>query len=134
MASPRNRPLHIVVWILQVALGLMMLMSGGMKLFMPIADLVAKGMHFISEYGEGFARFLGVCLIAGGLGLILPAATRILPILTPIAAAMLSLYFVFAVGYHVQHSEPLGLTLGFTLIFAFIAFARFKLVPISPRA
>jgi len=134
MATASRRPLHIVLWILQVALGLMMLMSGSMKLFTPIPDLVEKGMKFASEYGELFPRFLGVCLIAGGLGLILPAATRILPVLTPIAAAMLSLYFALAVGYHVQHSEPVGLTVGFTLIFAFIAFGRFKLAPIAPKS
>ena len=134
MATSKKDPLHIALWVLQVLFGLLMIMSGANKLFSAEADLVKMGMTWATEYGMGFVRFLGVCLVSGGLGLILPAATRILPVLTPIAAALLALYFVLAVAFHIQRGEGVSMTPAFVAVFAFIAWGRFKARPIAPKA
>ena len=132
--STANRSVHIGLWVLQLLLGLMMIMSGANKLFNSEAELVKMGMTFINDYGIGFARFLGVCLLAGGVGLIAPAATKVLPWLTSLAAAMLALYFALAVAFHVSRGESPVLTLVITLLCAAVAWGRFKLAPIAARA
>jgi putative oxidoreductase len=48
----------------------------------------------------GLVRFIGVCEIAGALGLILPAAFKILPRLTAFAATGLLAIMVLAVPFH----------------------------------
>lgn len=134
-SKPVSRPLHIGLWVVQVLFGLLSMFSGANKLATPIDELVKMGMTWAPEYGEGFVRFLGVCLVAGGLGLILPAATRVLPWLTPLAGAMLSLYFVLATGFHVMRGDGVTpVTIIFAAVYGFIAYGRFKLAPIAAKA
>ncbi len=82
----KSKALHISLWVVQVLLALAFGMAGFMKVSMPISELAAKGMGFVNHTSEGLVRFIGTVELLGALGLILPAATRIKPILTPIAA------------------------------------------------
>lgn len=69
----------------------------------------------------------------GAIGLILPAATKILPILTPIAATALAVLMVFAVIFHLRRpGEMQNVVFNLVLggIAAFIAYGRFVLEPI----
>ena len=132
--STANRSVHIGLWVLQVLLGLMMMASGANKLAASADDLAKMGMTFVNDYGIGFVRFLGVCLVAGGVGLIAPAATKILPWLTPLAGAMLALYFALATAFHLSRGEPPVLTIVIMLLSAVIAWGRFKKAPIAARA
>lgn len=133
-AAP-SKALHIALWVVQVLLALMFFMAGSAKLASPIADLAAKGMTFVNTMPAGMVRFIGLSEVAGALGLILPAATRILPKLTAWAGTGLATVMVLATGYHLTHNEagaaPITLTL-FALA-AFVAWGRFKAAPIPPR-
>jgi hypothetical protein len=131
--STANRSVHIGLWVLQVLLGLMMVMSGANKLFNSEAELVKMGMTFINDYGIGFARFLGVCLLAGGVGLVAPPATKILPWLTPFSGAMLAIYFALATALHLSRGESPVLTIVIMLLSAVVAWGRFKKAPIAAR-
>jgi hypothetical protein len=82
--TTRNRWVNIGVWTLQVLVAALFLFAGGMKLVMPIEAMTQQ----IALPGL-FLRFIGVCEVLGGLGLILPAALRIRPGLTPLAAVLL---------------------------------------------
>ena len=55
---------------------------------------------------KGLTAFIGVSEIAGALGLVLPWATGVLPVLTPVAAAALVVVMILAVGHHLQHKHP----------------------------
>ena len=134
MSSTSNRGVQVGLWVLQGLVGLAMIASGANKLLSSLDDLVKMGMSWAPEYGAGFVRFLGVCLVLGGLGLILPAATRILPWLTPLAAAMLTLYFVLATGFHLQRGEPPIAPLILAALCAVVAVGRYKLAPIAARS
>ena len=57
-------------------------------------------------YSKPFMVFIGVCEIVGGLGLILPLALGIAPVLTPLAALGLAIIMVGAAAFHVQRKEP----------------------------
>jgi hypothetical protein len=78
------------------------------------------------------ARFIGVAEFAGGLGLILPAATRIQPRLTWIAAALLCLVMVLAMGFHlvVERSvDHIGGSVVLGLLTAVVAVGRARVAP-----
>ena len=135
--SSTNRPskaLHIALWVAQVLLALAFLSAGVMKLFTPIDELVQK-MPWAADMPVALVRFIGASELAGGLGMILPAATRIRPVLTPIAAIGLITVMVLAMGFHLTRAEPQALPVNLALggLAAFVAWGRLKKAPIAPR-
>jgi hypothetical protein len=84
---------------------------------------------------EAFVRFIGLSELLGGLGLILPAALRIKPVLTPWAAVGLAVVMVLASGFHVSRGESSVIGMNFILaaVAVFIAWGRFKKAPIYPK-
>ncbi|XXF78749.1 DoxX family protein [Myxococcaceae bacterium GXIMD 01537] len=132
-AQRPSRGLHIALWCAQVLLAAMFLMAGFMKSMTPIPELAQK-IPWVSEL-PGLVRFIGVSELAGGLGLILPALTRVRPGLTALAGACLTLVMVLAAGYHVMKGEFASLPVNFVLggLCAFVAWGRFRKAPIAPR-
>jgi hypothetical protein len=92
-------------------------------------------MAWVSAVPGGLVRFIGASELLGGLGLVLPAATRVLPRLTALAGAALAFVMVLAATFHVMRGElgalPINLVLGG--LSAFVAWGRLKKVPVSPR-
>src|SRR5437762_9658821 len=72
-----------ILWTVQVLLALLFLFAGSMKLIMPIEMMTAQ---MVVKLPGLFLQFVGVCEVAGALGLILPLLLRIRPALTPLAA------------------------------------------------
>jgi hypothetical protein len=110
-------------------------MAGVMKVGAPLAQLGAK-MAWVNAVPAGLVRFIGASELAGALGLVLPASTRIKPSLTPLAALGIVLIMVLAAGFHISRGEaaqgvPMNLILGG--LAAFVAWGRWKKAPISPR-
>jgi uncharacterized membrane protein YphA (DoxX/SURF4 family) len=131
----RSKALHITLWIAQVILAAMFLMSGFMKLSQPI-DQLAKMLPWAAQVPEALVRFIGVAEVLGAVGLILPSLLRIQPKLTPIAAVGLALVMLLAVVFHISRGETPAIGMNFILIAiaAFIAWGRFKKAPIAPKA
>jgi putative oxidoreductase len=127
--------MNIALWLVQALLALVFLMAGGMKLFLPIDQLVANGMDSIGTTPIWLIRFIGLSEFAGALGLILPAALRIQPRLTPIAAGALAFVMVLAVGTHVMLGEmdKLAAPIVIGLLSAFVAWGRSSKQPIPAR-
>jgi hypothetical protein len=128
VSAPRGKGLSITLWILQGLLAALFLFSGAMKFIMPVAQMT-KGTSLTGR----FIHFIGVCEILGGIGLIVPALTRILPVLTPIAAC--GLVIIMAGATYI--SLPMGMTAVapavFGVLLAFVAYGRFELRPILPK-
>lgn len=126
-----GRPLRIAVWIVSVLLALAFLFIGGMKVVMPAADMEAAS-HGIPVV---LLKIAGCAEVLGALGIVLPAATRILPVLTPVAATGLVVTMVGATVIDVT----LGLypiaaqTAILGLLAGFVAWARFGPAAIAPR-
>ena len=127
--------MKVVLWILQVVLAVAFLAAGAWKLTQPLAEL-AVSLPWTADVPGALVRFIGVAEVLGGLGLVLPAATRILPRLTPIAAAALALDMVFATLFHVMRGETMmaPVTLILVALLAFVAWGRTTRAPIAPRA
>jgi hypothetical protein len=84
--------MNIALWIVQVLLAALFLFAGGMKLVLPLDQMagpVALPLWFL--------RFIGVCEVLGGLGLILPGVLRIRKELAPLAAGGLVIIMIGAV-------------------------------------
>ena len=103
-----------ILWILQGLLAALFLFAGGMKLVTPAAALEQQ-----AHMSALFLKFIGVAELAGGLGLVLPWALRIKPVLTPLAAAGL---VVIMTGATIVSHSPVPAIVG--LLAAFIAAGR----------
>ncbi|MBU2074938.1 MAG: DoxX family protein [Actinobacteria bacterium] len=82
--------MNIFLWILAGVLAAAFLMAGAMKATQPKAKL-AENMPWVEDFSDSQVRAIGVVEILGALGLILPAATGVAVVLTPLAAAGLAL-------------------------------------------
>ncbi|MEM9337751.1 MAG: DoxX family protein [Bacteroidota bacterium] len=122
--------LHIALWVAQGLLAAAFIIGGFMKITSPIEELAANGMGFVNSFSEGTVRFIGISELLGGIGLLLPALLRIKPILTPIAASGLAVVMILAGGYHISVGEPPIPNMVLFAIASFIAWGRFKKVPI----
>jgi hypothetical protein len=123
--------MNYALWIVQVVLALLFLFTGGMKLVLPLEKLTGP----IPLSGP-FIRFIGVAEVLGAIGLILPSLLRISPGLTPLAASGLVLIMIGAIVVTLAGSM-IGVAL-FSLVVgllaAFVAYGRWRLAPIRPRA
>jgi uncharacterized membrane protein YphA (DoxX/SURF4 family) len=133
-AQPRNKVLHIVLWVVQILLGLAFGLAGFMKLTQPIATL-GHNMPWTLVVPAALVRFIGASELAGSLGLLLPSLTRILPRLSALAGLGLTVVMILAMGFHISRGEMYGIppTLILGLLAAFVAWGRFRKAPIEPR-
>ena len=123
--------MNVALWIVQGLLAALFVFSGGMKLVLPIEKMTDP----VALPGL-FLRFIGVCELLGGIGLILPSLLRIRPGLTPLAATGLIVIMIGAVVISVIYmgvaSALIPLLVG--ILAAFIAYGRSRLAPIRPKA
>lgn len=92
--------MNILLWVIQILLGALFVFSGVMKFQMPYEKMI-EGPAL--DFPHWFLLFIGGCEILGGVGLVLPWATKIKPGLTPLAAWLLVIIMIGAVvsGYFV---------------------------------
>jgi uncharacterized membrane protein YphA (DoxX/SURF4 family) len=119
---------NVALWVLQILIALLFLFAGGVKLVGPL-DQLTKGMP--PWLSPGFLRFVGVCEVAGALGLILPRLLRIKPGLTPLAAVALVGIMIGATVVTVTGASPMqGVFPAIVgVMLAFIAYGRWRLAP-----
>jgi hypothetical protein len=123
--------MNVALWIVQGLLAALFVFSGGMKLVLPIEKMTDP----VALPGL-FLRFIGVCELLGGIGLILPSLLRIRPGLTPLAAAGLIVIMIGATGITLAYigiaSALIPLVVG--ILATFVAYGRSRLAPIRPKA
>ena len=81
----------------------------------------------MKDSSKGLVTFIGVAELLGGLGLILPYATGIMPSLTPIAAIALAVIMLLAAGFHAKRKEYPGIVMNLILLVlaVFVVIGRF---------
>lgn len=91
--------MKVFLWGLQTVLAFLYLSGGAYKAFM---------FEELAKHPVGFTRpvwtALGALEITGAILLIVPAATKWMPVLTPIAAAVLALETLTLAGLYARHS------------------------------
>lgn len=95
----------IALWIVNILLALAMLFAGGLKFAQPKEKLAAR-MGWVEDFSPTSIKLIGAAEVLGALGLVLPLATGIAPILAPIAAIGLLIIMLGAVVVHARRHEP----------------------------
>jgi putative oxidoreductase len=120
-----------LLWGVQGLLAVAFFMGGGMKVVTPAAEL-AQQMNWVNHVPVMAVRVIGVLEVLGAIGLILPAALKIKPQLTPMAAAGLVLTMLGAIITHLVLNEPEQIVPGLILgsLASLVAWGRTKKVPL----
>ena len=123
--------MNVLLWVLQLALALLFLSGGAYKAFK--FDELARQMRALSRGGW---RVLGILEMLGGVLLVVPAAANWMPLLTPLAAALLAIETLGLAGVYARYSlkwtaaNPLVWSVGMGLGVAFVAYGRYALRPL----
>jgi hypothetical protein len=135
-ASPRRRKsLHVALWGAQLLLFAAFGVSGVAKLSQPLASLAAA-LPWTADVPGALVRFIGLSELLGALGVVLPAATRVEPWLTPLAALGLVIVTSLAAGFHFLRGEVLTVaapSLALGALAVFVAWGRGRAAPVAPR-
>lgn len=120
-----SKPLNVALWIVQLLLAAAFGMAGVMKSTQPL-DALGQNMAWVRDVPPAMVRFIGISELAGALGVVLPWATGIRPMLTPLAAAGLLVIMLLASAFHLSRGElgalPFNAILG--AMAAFVAWGR----------
>lgn len=129
-----GKPLRIGLWAAQALIFASFSFFGMIKLTTPIPQL-AGIMPWAGEFPAGFVRVMGLVDVAGGIGVLLPALTRVQPRLTVLAALGCTVLQVVASTFHILRGEFVALPLNAVLLplCVFILWGRARKAPISPR-
>lgn len=107
-----NIALWIIAWLLAVAF----LASGTMKLIQPKEKLAAFGWGWVEDLNAAAVKGIGALEVLAAVGLILPAALDIAPVVVPLAAVGLVLLMVGAMITHSRRHEARSIVVALTLL------------------
>jgi hypothetical protein len=97
---------NIALWIIAVALAVAFLASGALKLAVPKEKLAAgPAGGWAEDFGAYTVKAIGAAEVLAAVGLVLPAALGIAPVLVPLAAVGLVLLMVGAAITHLRRQE-----------------------------
>jgi hypothetical protein len=96
--------LNAALWVAEGFVALVMALTGTAKVVLP-REALAKRMHWAATWPPWRIKVLGLAELAGAVGLVVPRATGIAPVLTPIAALCLAALMAGAVRTHQRLGE-----------------------------
>ncbi|WP_027945397.1 DoxX family protein [Amycolatopsis taiwanensis] len=118
--------MSVFLWVLQAVLAAVFGLAGVMHAALP-REKLRPMLPWVDDFSPTQVRLIGLVEILGALGLFLPAATGIAPILTPLAALGLAITMLGAAVTHVRRKEPPAVAVNAVLLAlaAVIAWGRF---------
>jgi DoxX-like family len=117
--------MNIALWVAQGFAALVFFLTGALKVVAPREKLAEK-MHWATTWPPGRIKLLGLAEVAGAIGLVLPAALHIAPVLTPVAAVCLAVLMLGAVQTHRRFHESFVPALVLVLVCVAIAAGRLR--------
>ncbi|MEU6348711.1 DoxX family protein [Streptomyces sp. NPDC047072] len=124
--------MNLTLWIAAGLLATVALTGGISKTFVPVAKLAAApGGGWTGDNGAAFVRSLGAVELLAAVGLVLPAAVGVAPVLVPVTAVCWVLLMVGAMITHGRRGERgfVVLNLVYLVLAAVIAWGRFGIAP-----
>jgi hypothetical protein len=115
------------LWIVAGLLAVVYLFSGVGKLIVPKEKLAAvPGGGWVEDFSAGAVKAIGALEVLAAVGLVLPAALGIAPVLVPLAAAGLVVLMAGAVRTRLRRREPKAMAadLVYLALAAFVAWGR----------
>jgi uncharacterized membrane protein len=92
--------MDVALWIVQGLLAVLFALTGAAKTGWSKERMLASGQSGVAPFPVPVLRLTGVSELLGALGLLLPQATGIAPVLTPVAAAGLGVVMLGAMASH----------------------------------
>jgi uncharacterized membrane protein YphA (DoxX/SURF4 family) len=118
--------MNIALWVLQGLLAAAFLAAGSMKLLRSKEQIVANPhLGWANDFSPPQIKLIALAEVLGALGLALPWALGIVPVLTPIAAVCLAVIMLGAVATHAQRKEPVAPSAVLTVLLLVVAVGRF---------
>ena len=100
--------MNVLLWICAAVLAAMFLLAGLMKMTRPKEKLITI-MQWAKTWSQGQLKALGAIEVLGAIGLILPRALNIAPVLTPLAAVGCAIVMFGATIVHTRMKDYKGL-------------------------
>lgn len=109
-------------------------LAGFVHGLLPMAQ-TAKSAPWAADLPMLLVKFIGTAEIVGAIGLIVPAAFRVLPMLTPLAALGLATIMALAIPFHLSRGESrvIAMPLVVCALALFVAWGRSTRARIDPR-
>lgn len=119
--------MNVALWITAGLLAAAFLAGGAVKLTQPREKLAASGFGFVEDLSAGTVKAIGATELLAGVGLVLPAALDIAPVLVPMAAVGLVLLMVGAMVTHLRRHEASAVVVNLAILAlaVFVAWGRF---------
>lgn len=120
--------MNILLWALQIALALLCISGGAFKIFK--IEQLQKNVASMRALPRGLWTFLGAFECLAGLGLILPGAANVLPVMTPFAAAAVVAESVLISAFYIHYRDfsPMYYSVIMAVMAMFISYGRFALL------
>lgn len=129
-----SRARNTGLWIARAFIFVAFSVFGLMKLFMPIETL-ANMWVWPGDLPKWFVRLMGFVDLAGGIGVLIPAALRIRPSLSAAATLCCIILQICAIAFHGYRREfaalPINLILISVLFFIHMTVSKYKVSRVS---
>jgi hypothetical protein len=96
----------IALWAVSLMLAVAMLGAGTLKLVRSRQALIDGGMPWAEGFSATAVKVIAGLEVIGAIGLVLPLATGIAPVVSPVAAVCLAVLLAGAVVVHARRREP----------------------------
>ena len=119
--------MNLTLWIIAGLLAVAYLLSGIAKLIVPKEKLAtAPGGGWVEDFSAGTVKAIGALEVLAAVGLVLPAAMSIAPVLVPLAAVGLVLLMAGATITRIRRHEttPMVADLVYLALAGFVAWGR----------
>ena len=123
--------MNVVLWIVAGLLALAFLAAGGFKLTQSKQKLAASGMGWTEDFSAGMIKAIGGLEVLAAIGLILPPALKIAPVLAPLAALGLILIMIGAAITHARRKETPMIAINAVLLVLAVVVAWGRFGPYS---
>ncbi|MCK6075234.1 DoxX family protein [Paenibacillus silvae] len=116
--------MNITLWIVQIILAAGFVYSGWMKTVR--IESSKKTWAWVNDMPRILVILIGIAELLGALGLVLPWAINIAPLLTPFAAIALAVVALLGMLFHIWRKEyrELGVNIFFIVLALIVAFGR----------
>jgi uncharacterized membrane protein YphA (DoxX/SURF4 family) len=118
--------MNTIIWVAQGILAAVFLGAGLLKLTNTRATLKDK-TPYVEDFTDGQVKTIGTLEVLSAIGVVLPAALKVLPALSPIAACGQALTMVAAAATLIRRGEHahVPLNLAIFALAVFVAIERF---------
>lgn len=123
--------MNYLLWIAAAILAAVLALSGATKLASSRDALHDRGLRWVEDFSDQTVRAIGGVEVLAALGLILPAAVGVAPIVVPTAAVGIIVLMVAAALTHLRRSESsmVWINLVLLLMAVFVSVGRFVARP-----